>query len=1344
MRRLLNNLRPDLLITLGLFLLPLFIFWQVTLGGRTLIPADNLYQFQPFSTYRDSLGVPEVAHNMLLSDLVLENIVWKQFTRQSLAGGEIPLWNPYLFGGAPFLAAGQHSALYPFSLIYYLLPLPAAYGWFTVSQLWLAGLLMYLFLRGLRLGRLGALLGAITFQLSGFFLASVVFQMIIAGAAWLPFLLLMVEYTLRARPLGGKPAVVPWLIGGALGLGMTITAGHVEIVYYALLVMGLWAGLRLLGMLISRAEKVRVLVGRGLSLMALVALGMGVGAVQFVPFLELANSSFREGRSTFEQIRGYALPPRHGLAFLMPNIFGSPAQHEYVDLFSGQTRPIDWEINGVRVTDSMMPGGKNYVEGASYVGILPLILAGIGLLHGLRTRRPVIAPGTGERTLQSPPYRLILSLLGGISVLFAFGTPLYALLYYGLPGFSQLHSPFRWVFPLTLCLAALAAFGAEVIRRGAQGGAVHRWTGRIGLVCLAAGGLLLTALLLSRVFYTQVQGVIAWLYHALAGADLVYPNADVFYSLKFRDALILAVMLTLSGLLLILAQRRLRLFGAGAVILISADLILASAGFNPAADPAWLNFTPPSIQWLQARDPQSWRLSAIQGSSATLNANTAWLHGLQDVRGYDSIISRQYMEYMSRIQPQTQLLFNRIAPVFPDRLDALNSPWFDLLGVKYLMSEASFSLDPAQFPAYKEVYQDEAVRIYENNRAYPRAGSLEGKCEDQAQDTPAPVTPARLVETKNIQVMVEADLSVPGCLILFDSAAPGWRVYYRPQGTEEIEEQETTIRLMYGNFRGVDLPAGAWLVRFRYSPPSFQVGAFSSFLSLVILILIGMVGAWLRLYREGEGASSGVRRFVKNSAGPIVLHLFSRGIDLAFAFIMLRLLGPANAGTYYYAVVIFGWFEILTNFGLNTLLTREIAKDRSAAGRYLIHSGVLRIVLAVVGVPLLIGFFAVRGSLQPPLDATAITAIILLYIGLIPNSISTGLTAIFYAFERAEVPAFVTVLTVILKSGMGLIVLLMGFGVIGLAGVSIVLNLITLLILAGFMRALIRVQPAAPTAGRPPLEVSMMRGMLAAGFPLMLNHFLATIFFKSDVVLLEAIQGNAVVGIYSTAYKWIDALGVIPSLFTMALLPIMARQAVEDKAGLERNYHFAVKLLTSAAIPVAVLTTLSAHLLIGILGGSRFLPDGAYALQIMIWFAPIGWINSLTNYVLIALDQQRAMRWAFLAGVGFNVITNVIFIPIFSYRAAAAVTIGSELVLLVAFYLLLRRSLAPVNWLKLLWKPIAAGAIMGGVGAVLWGVSPALALIGSTAAYGVSFALLRPFSDWERGRFAALLPGRGA
>ena len=64
------------------------------------------------------------------------------------------------------------------------------------------------------------------------------------------------------------------------------------------------------------------------------------------------------------------------------------------------------------------------------------------------------------------PYRAILAALAFVSLAFAFGTIAYGLLYYGLPGINQLHSPFRWVFPLTLCLAALAGFGVEAIQQG--------------------------------------------------------------------------------------------------------------------------------------------------------------------------------------------------------------------------------------------------------------------------------------------------------------------------------------------------------------------------------------------------------------------------------------------------------------------------------------------------------------------------------------------------------------------------------------------------------------------------------------------------------------------------------------------------------------------------------------------------------------------------------------------------------------------------------------------------------------------------------------------------------------
>src|SRR4051794_19653348 len=108
---------PDSAIFALLLLLPLLMFWQQTVGGKTLIPAENLYQWQPYAAYRDQVGAPAVPYNALVSDLVLENYQFKAFIRQSLAQGQIPLWNPYQFSGIPFFAAGQQSMLYPFSII---------------------------------------------------------------------------------------------------------------------------------------------------------------------------------------------------------------------------------------------------------------------------------------------------------------------------------------------------------------------------------------------------------------------------------------------------------------------------------------------------------------------------------------------------------------------------------------------------------------------------------------------------------------------------------------------------------------------------------------------------------------------------------------------------------------------------------------------------------------------------------------------------------------------------------------------------------------------------------------------------------------------------------------------------------------------------------------------------------------------------------------------------------------------------------------------------------------------------------------------------------------------------
>jgi O-antigen/teichoic acid export membrane protein len=1374
-----RSLQLDLLIVAALFVLPLAFFWQVTLGDRTLLPADNLYQFQPWAAYRDQLGVPAVPHNSLLSDLVLENLPWKQFIRDSLANREIPLWNPYIFAGVPFLAAGQHSAMYPFSIIYYVLPLDKAYGWFTVSQLWLAGTLMFLFMRGLGLGRLGAAVAGIAYQLSGFFIASVVFQMIIAAAAWFPFLLLMVEFTIRQRPAFGRPTVIPWIALGALGLGMEILAGHVEFTYYALLVMGFWAACRLGSSLWRHARELRAtwrssLFKPAVSLIALVVLGLAVGSIQFIPTLELAGYNFREGSASFDQVRGYAYPPRHALAFLMPNFYGSPAQHDYLDVFTGQSTAINWQrADGIAVTDTYWEVGKNYVEGACYVGLLTLFLAAIALLNARFEKAP------HARIETVGPYRAVLAALALISVTFTFGTITYAILYYGLPGINQLHSPFRWVFPLTLCLSALAGFGAEALQRsrgestfGAgywRNGAATSFTFRLarvmGWALIWLGTATLALLTVSRVFFERLRGPIESLFHKLAGADMAFPTVEAFYSYEFRQILLFGLFLVACGIVIRVSRCPIYLpkwLGRGpiwealALVVLALDLVVASAGFNPAADPAWLKFEPPAITWLKQHNPQEWRFTAVEGPTHTMNANVGWLYGLQDIRGYDSMIPKQYVEYMNQIQPQNQLLYNRIAPIFPDHLEALDSSLLDLLSVKYVVSE--IEIDTKAHPKYRQVYQDNAVRIYENTRALPRVFVRSYLID--LSDPGTPITRPLVVEgavtvTEVSRNQIQVDVLAEGGghttrLVVTDSQFPGWRAYIRTQGKPESDEIEWPIEQAYGNLRQITLGAGSWTVRFRYSPPSFQVGAFTTFIALMAILFAVLAWLWRRFYTEEADETHGVRRVAKNSIAPIVLNLFNRLIDFALAAIMLRILGPADAGTYYYAIVIFGWFDTITNFGLNLLLTREVARDRASAGRYLLNSSVLRLVLAGAGVPLLFLFFVLHGWLIKPVEPLAVGAVILLYVGLVPQTISYGLTALFYAFEKAELPAAVTTISAILKAVFSVTALLIGWGVLGLAGASILVNVITLVILGvqarGVLRAASATLPAEHKPGaRATVDRALMRDMIFASWPLMLNNLLAGLFFKIDVTILEPAKGSEVVGQYSTAYKWLDALGLIPSLFTMALLPVMSRQAKEDRPALQRSYHFAVKLLVILALPTAVATTFLAHALISILGGARFLPDGAIALQLMVWFIPIGWINSLTNYVLVALDLQRPMRWAFLAGVSFNVIANLIFIPLYSYRAAAIITVLSEVVLQLFFYRLLRRELPAVPWIGLLWKPVVAVLVMAAVLIVLWplGTVGALAglMIGGTLYVGVLLAL-HPFSDWEASRVISLLPGR--
>jgi O-antigen/teichoic acid export membrane protein len=1321
----------------------------VTLGGRTLVPYDVLVHDPAYSQAMAEAGV-EQPQNELVADLVYENVVWKQYIADAARDHEVPLWNGHLFGGLPFLASGQHSALYPSTLLFLLLSPARAFGWNALLAMWLAGLALYLYARRLGLGRFAALLSGLTWSVGLPLVANTVFPMIQGVMVWTPVILAGIEAAAAAQLAHGDLGVrhAFWLIVIAIATALASLSGHVEMLYYSAILCTAYALFRAatLSRRTDRSTGLRFALWVGAAALA----GALIAGVQLVPLAELAHTSWRSGSEPYETIVGYAFGLRQLATFIVPDFYGNPSQHTVRSLADGAL--ISLQGTSMWGTDW---GTKNYVEAATYLGILPLLLAVIGLVSW---RRRAIA--------------WFWAAAGLVSLTFVFGMPTYKLLFLGLPGFDQLHTPFRWMFPVTLAMAVLAGLGADHLTRPLR----DRFSFGLGLAVTALGltfcGLLLAALLDPHRWTAVVEQLFDGI-GALDAALAHFPDADALASYQFWNASQLALLTLLSGVAVLAlawtARRGVhkRIAQTLALLVVAADLILAGYGFNPAVEVALADVQPPVVEWLADATSVKWGRIVGYGSDKVLWPNTAMRSGISDLRGYESIIPLWTVETLNAIdgggaledpeQRHPMLTYNRFGNL--GSTDSLAHPGLAALGGRYVVTTEDVDVAGLDL-----VFEDD-VRVYENTKAMPRAwlvnqvrviedrdqlllalSSFDPSTEVLLEESPsesiwAEMEPGRRVRRQSIVVREDIEtrnslqievVGAPsgGMLVVSEGWFPGWRAMVTPAGSDEAVE--VPVYRADGMIRAVPVPPGLSTVELRYFPLSVKVGLYVTFLGAILLLLAAAYALWRRFVVVDRSDSA--RLIAINSAGPMAASMLNKAVDFVFAMLMLRILGSANAGSYYFAIAVIGFAEIFTNFGLNLLTAREVAKDPREAPRYLTNTSAIRVVLWVAVLPILAGYLWYERASGHPVGPETVIAIALLAVALLPGNLNAALTSVFQGREQMLKPAGVSIVTTLVKVSLGALVLLAGYGFVGLASVSIVANLVTFFALA-FLAYREGIRPSFSISPR------LMWAMAVVSLPLMLNHLLQTVFFKIDVLLLRRIDGPVVVGWYSTAYKWIDALLIIPPAVTMALFPILSRRAESDREGMQRAYVLALRWLLMLALPIAAATTFSATLLVGILGGSDYLPHGATALQIMIWFLPLSFVNGLTQYVLIALDRQRWITVSFAIAATFNVVANLILIPRYSYTGAAAVTIASEAVLLMPFLWGLR-DLGSPPLLVILWRPAMATSLMALVlaGFDAIGMTVLIGVPIATAVYLFALVRLGAVTHEDRALVRRLLP----
>ncbi len=191
--------------------------------------------------------------------------------------------------------------------------------------------------------------------------------------------------------------------------------------------------------------------------------------------------------------------------------------------------------------------------------------------------------------------------------------------------------------------------------------------------------------------------------------------------------------------------------------------------------------------------------------------------------------------------------------------------------------------------------------------------------------------------------------------------------------------------------------------------------------------------------------------------------------------------------------------------------------------------------------------------------------------------------------------------------------------------------------------------------------VSVSKKLLISSAPLGIMLAFNLVYFRIDTIILALYHENTAVGIYGLSYKFFEFIVVIPTFFANSIYPVLLAKQSNPKDFTQHIKSYAFILAgVSVVFTIAVLIFAPFLELIREEFGQSVLP-----LQILAFAFPLFFLTSLLQWVMIINNQKKKLLLIYFFSMIVNVILNLIFIPQYSYIAAAITTAISELVVLV-------------------------------------------------------------------------------
>lgn len=431
----------------------------------------------------------------------------------------------------------------------------------------------------------------------------------------------------------------------------------------------------------------------------------------------------------------------------------------------------------------------------------------------------------------------------------------------------------------------------------------------------------------------------------------------------------------------------------------------------------------------------------------------------------------------------------------------------------------------------------------------------------------------------------------------------------------------------------------------------------------------------------------------KNTSFLISAHIFNALGRILFSILLARYLGVINLGDIFFALVFIELFNIITDFGLGIIVTREVALDKALTNKYLSNTLILKLFLSFVSAFLVVLFINIL-----PYGRDIRLLVYILIPTIFFNSILSSFIYIFRAYQNMKQESVISLISNFFYILLGLLAIYLKlnvFFIVFITTVSSFFNFCLAAILYSIKYQPIRVE----------FELKFARRLMYIAFPVGIGIVLSMVFSRADVILLSLLKGPVSVGLYAAAYKPISAFLFAPFFLATSMFPIMSSWKKQEKTDeLRQLIEKIIKVMMIIIIPAAVFVSLESKRIVLIIYGNQFIAS-APVLGILVWYLAIIAIAFIFTHLLCLSHTKEYALFNFITLI-VNVSLNLILIPILDIVGVAITAVISALVLTLLSYWKINTGLFRLNLKKIIMLPAIAS--LGIVGFVLNFATPSL------------------------------------